>query len=133
MNRQPPLRSPCSSSSPGLPPQYGRPVFPLSSLHHVSSTVVFGQFAFFYTALNDVVEVHDGHDQHSRLLSSLSGSHTGTQGWASTVRVVGRGVEGREEGGPVSRAWPQVEAHLCEGGTKEGTTTPLSYAGAVSS
>ncbi|KAG8506888.1 CUB and sushi domain-containing protein 2 [Galemys pyrenaicus] len=39
--------------------------------------VVFGQFAFFHTALNDVVEVHDGHTQHSRLLSSLSGSHTG--------------------------------------------------------
>ncbi|XP_075409854.1 CUB and sushi domain-containing protein 2 isoform X3 [Tenrec ecaudatus] len=39
--------------------------------------VVFGQFAFFHTALNDVVEVHDGASQHSRLLSSLSGSHTG--------------------------------------------------------
>ncbi|KAJ7417297.1 hypothetical protein BTVI_33368 [Pitangus sulphuratus] len=39
--------------------------------------VVFGQFAFFQTALNDVVEVHDGPNQHSRLLSSLSGSHTG--------------------------------------------------------
>ncbi|GAB0199455.1 CUB and sushi domain-containing protein 3 [Grus japonensis] len=40
-------------------------------------TVVFGQFAFFQTALNDVIEVHDGPNQHSRLLSSLSGSHTG--------------------------------------------------------
>uniref|UniRef100_H2ZUU8 CUB and Sushi multiple domains 2 n=1 Tax=Latimeria chalumnae TaxID=7897 RepID=H2ZUU8_LATCH len=40
-------------------------------------TVVFGQFAFFHTALNDIVEVHDGPNQHSRLLSSLSGSHTG--------------------------------------------------------
>uniref|UniRef100_A0A8C6GFH1 CUB and Sushi multiple domains 2 n=1 Tax=Mus spicilegus TaxID=10103 RepID=A0A8C6GFH1_MUSSI len=39
--------------------------------------VVFGQFAFFHTALNDIVEVHDGYSQHSRLLSSLSGSHTG--------------------------------------------------------
>ncbi|KAB1268757.1 CUB and sushi domain-containing protein 2, partial [Camelus dromedarius] len=48
------------------------------SPYRVSSTVVFGQFAFFHTALNDVVEVHDGHSQHSRLLSSLSGSHTGT-------------------------------------------------------
>ncbi|EPY81832.1 CUB and Sushi multiple domains 2-like protein [Camelus ferus] len=47
------------------------------SPYRVSSTVVFGQFAFFHTALNDVVEVHDGHSQHSRLLSSLSGSHTG--------------------------------------------------------
>ncbi|XP_041439963.1 CUB and sushi domain-containing protein 2 isoform X1 [Xenopus laevis] len=39
--------------------------------------VVFGQFTFFQTAPNDVVEVHDGPDDHSRLLSSLSGSHTG--------------------------------------------------------
>ncbi|XP_019343511.2 CUB and sushi domain-containing protein 2 isoform X1 [Alligator mississippiensis] len=39
--------------------------------------VVFGQFAFFQTALNDVIEVHDGPNQHARLLSSLSGSHTG--------------------------------------------------------
>ncbi|XP_069079880.1 CUB and sushi domain-containing protein 2 [Pleurodeles waltl] len=39
--------------------------------------VVFGQFTFFQTALNDVVEVHDGANAHARLLSSLSGSHTG--------------------------------------------------------
>ncbi|XP_061452290.1 CUB and sushi domain-containing protein 2 isoform X5 [Rhineura floridana] len=39
--------------------------------------VVFGQFAFFQTALHDIIEVHDGPNQHSRLLSSLSGSHTG--------------------------------------------------------
>ncbi|KAH0631151.1 hypothetical protein JD844_005313 [Phrynosoma platyrhinos] len=38
--------------------------------------VVFGQFAFFQTALHDIIEVHDGPNQHSRLLSSLSGSHT---------------------------------------------------------
>ncbi|GCB63272.1 hypothetical protein scyTo_0013182 [Scyliorhinus torazame] len=42
-----------------------------------SCSVVFGQFTYFQTALNDVVEVHDGPTQHSRLLSSLSGSHTG--------------------------------------------------------
>nr|XP_033812744.1 CUB and sushi domain-containing protein 2 [Geotrypetes seraphini] len=39
--------------------------------------VVFGQFTFFQTALNDVVEVHDGPSENARLLSSLSGSHTG--------------------------------------------------------
>jgi hypothetical protein len=60
--------------------------------------VVFGQFAFFHTALNDVVEVHDGHSQHSRLLSSLSGSHTGTQGWASMGMVVGWGRHVPETG-----------------------------------
>lgn len=41
------------------------------------SPVVFGQFAFFQTALNDVVEVYDGATQHARILSSLSGAHTG--------------------------------------------------------
>lgn len=40
--------------------------------------VVFSQFAFFHTALNDIVEVYDGATQHSRVLSSLSGAHTGT-------------------------------------------------------
>lgn len=40
-------------------------------------TVVFSQFAFFQTALNDVVEVYDGPTQHSRVLSSLSGAHSG--------------------------------------------------------
>lgn len=39
--------------------------------------VVFSQFAFFQTALNDIVEVYDGATQHSRVLSSLSGAHTG--------------------------------------------------------
>ncbi|TSK31427.1 CUB and sushi domain-containing protein 2 [Bagarius yarrelli] len=38
--------------------------------------VVFSQFAFFQTALNDVVEVYDGPTQTSRVLSSLSGSHS---------------------------------------------------------
>lgn len=40
--------------------------------------MVFSQFAFFQTALNDIVEVYDGATQHSRVLSSLSGAHTGT-------------------------------------------------------
>lgn len=60
--------------------------------------MVFGQFAFFHTALNDVVEVHDGHSQHSRLLSSLSGTHTGTLGWASNGDVVGQGLTGQLKG-----------------------------------
>lgn len=42
------------------------------------AAVVFSQFAFFHTALNDIVEVYDGATQHSRVLSSLSGAHTGT-------------------------------------------------------
>lgn len=41
--------------------------------------MVFSQFAFFHTALNDIVEVYDGATQHARVLSSLSGAHTGTQ------------------------------------------------------
>ncbi|KAM9317096.1 CUB and sushi domain-containing protein 1 [Gastrophryne carolinensis] len=39
--------------------------------------VVFGQFAYFQTALNDLVELFDGAHPQSRLLSSLSGSHSG--------------------------------------------------------
>lgn len=106
---QHPLRSPCSwdgaPSPAGLPPPACLPRLPPRHppAHNVSPAVVFGQFAFFHTALNDVVEVHDGHDQHSRLLSSLSGSHTGTQGRASKVRVVGGDASGRRKGkGPPS-------------------------------
>lgn len=46
---------------------------------YLSFLVVFSQFAFFHTALNDIVEVYDGATQHARVLSSLSGAHTGTQ------------------------------------------------------
>ena len=99
MNQQAPLRRPCpwsgAPSPPGLPPSLSTAALssPLRSPHHVSlcSTVVFGQFAFFHTALNDVVEVHDGHNEHSRLLSSLSGSHTGNRAWADSEGGPGRG------------------------------------------
>lgn len=48
----------------------------LCAFHFVSS-VVFGQFAYFQTAMNDSVELFDGPNQNSRLLSSLAGSHSG--------------------------------------------------------
>lgn len=47
--------------------------------------VVFGQFAYFQTALNDSVELFDGAHPEARLLSSLSGSHSGKRtqpGWS---------------------------------------------------
>lgn len=50
--------------------------------------VVFSQFAFFQTALNDIVEVYDGATQHSRVLSSLSGAHTGTQTQTHTFKCL---------------------------------------------
>ena len=43
----------------------------------VCSSVVFGQFAVFQTAMNDSVELFDGANQNARLLSSLAGSHSG--------------------------------------------------------
>uniref|UniRef100_A0A2K5Z0Z0 CUB and Sushi multiple domains 2 n=1 Tax=Mandrillus leucophaeus TaxID=9568 RepID=A0A2K5Z0Z0_MANLE len=63
--------------SPNYPQNYTNGQICLYFVTVPKDYVVFGQFAFFHTALNDVVEVHDGHSQHSRLLSSLSGSHTG--------------------------------------------------------
>ncbi|XP_035256647.1 CUB and sushi domain-containing protein 1a isoform X1 [Anguilla anguilla] len=39
--------------------------------------VVFGQFAYFQTAMNDSVELFDGATPNARLLSSLAGSHSG--------------------------------------------------------
>ncbi|XP_036410979.1 CUB and sushi domain-containing protein 2 [Megalops cyprinoides] len=63
--------------SPGYPGNYSRGRTCLYSVVVPKDYVVFGQFAFFQTALNDVVEVYDGATQHARVLSSLSGAHTG--------------------------------------------------------
>ncbi|KAI1231216.1 hypothetical protein IHE44_0008153 [Lamprotornis superbus] len=63
--------------SPNYPQNYTSGQVCLYSIVVPKDYVLFGQFAFFQTALNDVVEVHDGPTQHSRLLSSLSGSHSG--------------------------------------------------------
>lgn len=51
--------------------------FFLSILFFFFNAVVFGQFAYFQTALNDVAELFDGENSQARLLSSLSGSHSG--------------------------------------------------------
>ncbi|KAG5855860.1 hypothetical protein ANANG_G00001150 [Anguilla anguilla] len=63
--------------SPGYPGNYSSGKSCLYSVTVPRDYVVFGQFAFFQTALNDVVEVYDGATQHARILSSLSGAHTG--------------------------------------------------------
>ncbi|XP_023687916.2 CUB and sushi domain-containing protein 2 isoform X1 [Paramormyrops kingsleyae] len=63
--------------SPGYPGNYSSGRTCLYSVVVPKDYVVFGQFAFFQTALNDVVEVYDGATQHARILSSLSGAHTG--------------------------------------------------------
>ena len=58
-------------------------VFPMLFFRRLFA-VVFSQFTFFQTALNDVVEVYDGPTQISRVLSSLSGAHTGTHSHTHT-------------------------------------------------
>uniref|UniRef100_A0A9J8BSB7 CUB and Sushi multiple domains 2 n=1 Tax=Cyprinus carpio carpio TaxID=630221 RepID=A0A9J8BSB7_CYPCA len=63
--------------SPGFPGNYSSGRTCLYSVIVPKDYVVFSQFAFFQTALNDVVEVYDGPTQHARVLSSLSGAHTG--------------------------------------------------------
>uniref|UniRef100_H3CV01 CUB and Sushi multiple domains 2 n=1 Tax=Tetraodon nigroviridis TaxID=99883 RepID=H3CV01_TETNG len=66
--------------SPGYPGNYSRAQTCLYSVVVPKDYVVFSQFAFFHTALNDIVEVYDGATQHSRVLSSLSGAHTDAAG-----------------------------------------------------
>lgn len=39
--------------------------------------VLFGQFMFFQTASNDVVDIYDGPSPDSALLTSIYGSHSG--------------------------------------------------------
>ncbi|XP_036084876.1 CUB and sushi domain-containing protein 1 isoform X1 [Rousettus aegyptiacus] len=63
--------------SPNYPHNYTAGQMCLYSVTVPKEFVVFGQFAYFQTALNDSVELFDGAHPEARLLSSLSGSHSG--------------------------------------------------------
>uniref|UniRef100_A0A670YQB1 CUB and Sushi multiple domains 1 n=1 Tax=Pseudonaja textilis TaxID=8673 RepID=A0A670YQB1_PSETE len=63
--------------SPNYPQNYTTGVTCQYSITVPKEFVVFGQFAYFQTALNDVAELFDGEHPQARLLSSLSGSHSG--------------------------------------------------------
>ncbi|XP_073531495.1 CUB and sushi domain-containing protein 1 isoform X2 [Phyllobates terribilis] len=82
----PSCNAPCGGQYSGMDGVVLSPNYPnnytLGQICHYSITVpkefvVFGQFAYFQTSLNDLVELFDGVHSQSRLLSSLSGSHTG--------------------------------------------------------
>ncbi|MGH0144612.1 UNVERIFIED_CONTAM: hypothetical protein FKN15_003784 [Acipenser sinensis] len=63
--------------SPSYPHNYTADQTCIYSITVSKEFVVFGQFAYFQTAVNDVVDLFDGANQNARLLSSLAGSHTG--------------------------------------------------------
>ncbi|XP_064225865.1 CUB and sushi domain-containing protein 1 [Aotus nancymaae] len=63
--------------SPNYPHNYTAGQICLYSITVPKEFVVFGQFAYFQTALNDLAELFDGTHAQARLLSSLSGSHSG--------------------------------------------------------
>ncbi|XP_075853394.1 CUB and sushi domain-containing protein 1 isoform X2 [Microcebus murinus] len=63
--------------SPNYPRNYTAGEMCLYSITVPKEFVVFGQFAYFQTALNDLAELFDGTHAQARLLSSLSGSHSG--------------------------------------------------------
>ncbi|XP_022426555.1 CUB and sushi domain-containing protein 1 [Delphinapterus leucas] len=63
--------------SPNYPHNYTAGQICLYSITVPKEFVVFGQFAYFQTALNDLTELFDGTHPQARLLSSLSGSHSG--------------------------------------------------------
>ncbi|XP_074185389.1 CUB and sushi domain-containing protein 1 isoform X1 [Rhinolophus sinicus] len=63
--------------SPNFPRNYTAGQVCLYSITVPKEFVVFGQFAYFQTALNDLAELFDGTHPQTRLLSSLSGSHSG--------------------------------------------------------
>ncbi|XP_032960426.1 CUB and sushi domain-containing protein 1 [Rhinolophus ferrumequinum] len=63
--------------SPNYPRNYTAGQVCLYSITVPKEFVVFGQFAYFQTALNDLAELFDGTHPQTRLLSSLSGSHSG--------------------------------------------------------
>ncbi|XP_023598845.1 CUB and sushi domain-containing protein 1-like [Trichechus manatus latirostris] len=63
--------------SPNYPQNYTAGQICLYSITVPKEFVVFGQFVYFQTALNDLAELFDGTHPQARLLSSLSGSHSG--------------------------------------------------------
>uniref|UniRef100_A0A2K5L8N4 CUB and Sushi multiple domains 1 n=1 Tax=Cercocebus atys TaxID=9531 RepID=A0A2K5L8N4_CERAT len=66
--------------SPNYPHNYTAGQICLYSITVPKEFVVFGQFAYFQTALNDLAELFDGTHAQARLLSSLSGSHSALLG-----------------------------------------------------
>uniref|UniRef100_A0A8C6TIS3 CUB and Sushi multiple domains 2 n=1 Tax=Neogobius melanostomus TaxID=47308 RepID=A0A8C6TIS3_9GOBI len=104
--------------SPGYPGNYSRARTCLYSVVVPKDYVVFSQFAFFHTALNDIVEVYDGATQHSRVLSSLSGAHTGESLPLATsnqilIRFTSKGQSSARGFHLVYQAVPRTSATQC--------------------
>uniref|UniRef100_A0A667WX46 CUB and Sushi multiple domains 2 n=1 Tax=Myripristis murdjan TaxID=586833 RepID=A0A667WX46_9TELE len=104
--------------SPGYPGNYSSARTCLYSVVVPKDYVVFSQFAFFQTALNDVVEVYDGATQHSRVLSSLSGAHTGESLPLATsnqilIRFTSKGQASSRGFHLVYQAVPRTSATQC--------------------
>uniref|UniRef100_A0A8C7XQX3 CUB and Sushi multiple domains 2 n=1 Tax=Oryzias sinensis TaxID=183150 RepID=A0A8C7XQX3_9TELE len=104
--------------SPGYPGNYSRSQTCLYSVVVPKDYVVFSQFAYFQTALNDIVEVYDGPTQHSRVLSSLSGSHTGESLPLATsnqilIRFTSKGQSSSRGFHLVYQAVPRTSATQC--------------------
>uniref|UniRef100_A0A3P8W543 CUB and Sushi multiple domains 2 n=1 Tax=Cynoglossus semilaevis TaxID=244447 RepID=A0A3P8W543_CYNSE len=104
--------------SPGYPGNYSSARTCLYSVVVPKDYVVFSQFAFFQTALNDIVEVYDGATQHSRVLSSLSGAHTGESLPLATsnqilIRFTSKGQTSSRGFHLVYQAVPRTSATQC--------------------
>uniref|UniRef100_A0AAZ3QFV8 CUB and Sushi multiple domains 2 n=1 Tax=Oncorhynchus tshawytscha TaxID=74940 RepID=A0AAZ3QFV8_ONCTS len=104
--------------SPGYPGNYSSARTCLYSVVVPKDYVVFSQFAFFQTALNDVVEIYDGGTQHSRVLSSLSGTHTGESLPLATsnqvlIRFTSKGQSSSKGFHLVYQAVPRTSATQC--------------------
>uniref|UniRef100_A0A673BJS4 CUB and Sushi multiple domains 2 n=1 Tax=Sphaeramia orbicularis TaxID=375764 RepID=A0A673BJS4_9TELE len=104
--------------SPGYPGNYSTAKTCLYSVVVPKDYVVFSQFAFFQTALNDIVEVYDGATQHSRVLSSLSGAHTGESLPLATsnqilIRFTSKGQSSSRGFHLVYQAVPRTSATQC--------------------
>uniref|UniRef100_A0AAZ3Q759 CUB and Sushi multiple domains 2 n=1 Tax=Oncorhynchus tshawytscha TaxID=74940 RepID=A0AAZ3Q759_ONCTS len=104
--------------SPGYPGNYSSARTCLYAVTVPKDYVVFSQFAFFQTALNDVVEIHDGATQHARVLSSLSGTHTGESLPLATsnqvlIRFTSKGQSSSKGFHLVYQAVPRTSATQC--------------------
>ncbi|KAG9345033.1 hypothetical protein JZ751_009574 [Albula glossodonta] len=124
---RPSCQAPCGSRSTGTEGTVLSPNFPRnytaghSCVYAISvprEFVLFGQFVFFQTSLNDVVEIYDGPTQETSLLSSLSGSHSGeslplSSGNQITIKFTAVGPQTAKGFHFVYQAVPRTSASQC--------------------
>ncbi|KAJ8013388.1 hypothetical protein DPEC_G00052750 [Dallia pectoralis] len=124
---KPSCQAPCGGRSTGsdgtvLSPNYPRNYTPsLTCVYDIyvpGDFVLFGQFVVFHTLVSDVVDIYDGSNADSSLLSSIHGSHSGetlplSSGNKITIKFSTVGPETAKGFHFVYQAVPRTSASQC--------------------